>query len=80
MIISQDTAPERSLYYLGYQVLQLLKSENAASSDPKLLYDKFLLIYPSSNLSFNYFLYAVDWLYILDLVELTDNIRLKKCF
>jgi hypothetical protein len=79
MILPQDIPPNKSLYYLGYEILQLLKAEQALTVDPKVLYDKFLIT-GNSNISFNYFLYALDWLFILNLVELTDNIRIKKCF
>ena len=80
MILPQDISPERSLYYLGYKVLDLLKLEKGTSSDPKNLYDRFLLLNPESRISFNYFLYALDWLYLLNLVQLNENVRLEKCF
>ena len=34
----------------------------------------------SNDISFGYFMLTLDWLYLLNLVELTENGDIKKCY
>ncbi len=80
MILPQDITPEKSMYVMGSRIIQLLNNEPHKVVDPKLVYDKYIITYPEVKITYNYFLYAVDWLYILDAVELTSNTGIKKCY
>jgi len=80
MITPRGTQPDKSLYAIGGGVIQSLKSfskEDCAIDD---VYRDFRKEYPR-DVSFSYFLYAIDWLFLLGLVEksATPN-KIKKCF
>ncbi|MEA5402691.1 ABC-three component system middle component 6 [Arcicella sp. DC2W] len=80
MIIPTDTPPERSMYVIGASVVGILKKEKAKTIDPDILYKKFIKNNPHVKITYNYFLYALDWLFILGLVELTPQAMIKRCF
>ncbi len=80
MILPQDISPEKSLYVMGSRILQILNNEPHKAVDPKLVFDKYMLVHSDTRITYNYFLYALDWLFILNAVELTENIKLKKCY
>jgi hypothetical protein len=80
MILPQDIAPEKSMYVMGSRILQILNKEPHKVVDPKLVYDKYTLLHSDTKITYNYFLYALDWLYLLNAVELTENIKIKKCY
>ena len=79
MILPIDNIPEKSLYVIGSQVLNIFKNDGRDVIDLNQLYDKYQKKF-NQEISFNFFLYALDWLYILNLVELTDNHKIKKCY
>lgn len=79
MIIDFDLKPEKNVYLIGYQILDLFNNESMKKIDVKILYEKFVVVY-DTRISFNYFLYALDWLYLIDLVEVTKNSEIKKCY
>ena len=78
MIISKGTKPENSLYYLGGKILEVMKSLKKIEFEMFELFDE----YKKSNnsCSYNQYLLAIDWLYLLNLVIITSEGRLKKCF
>ena len=79
MIIDYDTKPEKNLYLIGYQVLNIFNDLSINKIDVKVLYYKYVDA-TKSKISFNYFLYALDWLYLLDLIEVSKNAEIKKCY
>ena len=80
MILPQDISPEKSIFVMGSRILQILNNEPHKVIDPKIVYDKYSLCYPGIKITYNYFLYALDWLYILDVVDITENSRIRKCY
>lgn len=81
MIIPEDTKPEKSLYAIGANMIELMKKEPLGVYDVHVLYDKFLNFTPRKDrISFNVFTCAVTWLYLLGLVNLDENDKLKRCF
>lgn len=80
MILPQDISPEKSMYVMGSRIIQLLNKEPHNVVDPKKIFDKYNMIHPEVKITYNYFLYALDWLYILNAIELTENLGIKKCY
>lgn len=80
MILPQDIAPEKSIYVMGSRIIEILNNEPHNTIDPKLIFDKYNLWHPETKITYNYFLYAIDWLYILNAVEITGNLGIKKCY
>lgn len=81
MLAEKDLAPERSIYYVGACVIKVLSEApfdtidlevvfahlNAHVSQPKLI-------------PFSYFLMALDWLFLIGLISITENGDLRRCF
>jgi hypothetical protein len=80
MILYNEINPDRSLYAIGSEVIALLRNESADTVDVFVLYDKYRQKH-KKNISVNYFIYALDWLYLINLIEFdeTKN-KLKRCF
>jgi hypothetical protein len=78
MILPRDIKPENSLYFIGAQLLETIKKQNKIDLDLFDLYQNHI----SSNhkCSFNQYILAIDWLYLLDLVTLNNKGQLQKCF
>ncbi|WPO67184.1 ABC-three component system middle component 6 [Acinetobacter haemolyticus] len=78
MIINEDH-PNLSIYRLGGSLISILTNSPLEKFDVLYLYDSFKEI-TSNDISFGYFMLTLDWLYLLNLVELTENGDIKKCY
>lgn len=79
MIIPIDIKPEKSLYVIGAKIMEVFNNESMGVIDIKILYEKFIKIY-QENISFDYYLYALDWLFLIDLVKINKKSEVIKCF
>lgn len=75
MIVTSDISPEKNLYFLGGKILELLPQEEPIDS---LMMFEYLR--ENYRISFPLFMYTLDWLYLADLIDLTQNGDIKKCF
>lgn len=80
MILPQDIAPEKSMYVMGSRIIEILNREPHNVIDPKLVFDKYNQLHPETKITYNYFLYAIDWLYILNAIDITGSLGIKKCY
>ena len=81
MIIPKDIKPEKSLYTIGANIISLLKTEQMGIYDISLLYNKLITTFPDyKRLSFNYFTYAIIWLYLSNILSLNEEGDLVRCF
>ncbi|MGG7468315.1 ABC-three component system middle component 6 [Chryseobacterium arthrosphaerae] len=78
MILSTHINPNKSLYVVGSRVIDILKGRKLI--DAQELHILYSNKYKSDNLNYNYFLYALDWLYILELIKINKNSKIKRCF
>jgi len=67
MIMPIDISPKDSLYYKGYLILEELKKTQSKSMSILDLVSKMEKLISPSSLTF-----ALDWLFLIDIVEL-DN-------
>jgi len=76
MIVGQDTHPEKTVYYVGALVLEIL------NTSPRKNFD-FLDTYQETNkrykVSMNLFILTMDWLFLLGAVHNKDGF-IEKCF
>jgi len=80
MIIPEDIKPEKSLYAIGAEILELFKRQNLNAYDIYVLYDKFLSsMHRDKKISFSYFVYALLWLHLLGLVNLNEEGKILRC-
>jgi hypothetical protein len=77
MIVNKDTNPERNLFYLGGLILGVLSE----TTDKKLVdfFDVFQRLNEIEKVSISLFSLALDWLYLIEAVDLIDG-DVKKCF
>ncbi|KIA82410.1 ABC-three component system middle component 6 [Flavobacterium sp. AED] len=80
MLLPQDVAPEKSLYVIGGRIIETFNSINLRTIDTKTLYTSYVSMFRQQDLSFSYFLYALDWLYIIGFVEIYNDTKIKRCF
>lgn len=69
MIISQDIIPEKNLYYIGSQILQILRANDGITITA--LFDKYNSLIPDNyrRIDMTSLLLAIDWLFIIDLLN-----------
>jgi hypothetical protein len=75
VIVTSDISPEKNLYFLGGKILERLPKEEPIDS---LMMFEYLR--EDYRISFPLFMYTLDWLYLADLIDLTKNGDIKKCF
>ena len=80
MIVPRDIKPERSLYVIGASLIKTLREIDSESVSLEDLYKKYRTN-SSERISYNYFTYAVDWLFLLGLVKVGERpTEIEKCF
>lgn len=77
MIISKSTKPEYSLYFLGCQILKIIKDEKISECDVFFLFE--IVKKRIQKYSFSQHLLALNWLYLLDIIMITPEGNLKIC-
>lgn len=69
-MITIDSDPKANPVYIGSVVLRLFQSNDSMVIEISLLYD---LVNAVFELSFDLFLYSLDWLFIIGAIELDGN-------
>lgn len=79
MLITHSPTPDTSPYCIGAYLLRKITNTNIGLYDSLTLYEEFT---EESNMKigFNHFLYALDWLFLLGLVELDSTGKILRCF
>ena len=75
LVIRNDIKPESNIYYLGAMVLKYLQTNN------RINIERFIANINNEfpSISINQILYTLDWLYILNLIDLLEEGELIKC-
>lgn len=76
MIEGNDIRPERKLYYLGALLLEIINDSKHKNID---YLDLFENLCEREKVSMTLFTVALDWLFMLHLVE-SDGRHITKCF
>jgi hypothetical protein len=79
MIIDKEVKPNKNLYYLGSQILKILRAHQFGIIPIDELYAE-ILKKRKSYISFDYLMLALDWLFILELVDTNEDGEIRKCF
>ncbi len=74
MLLPDNIQPENSIYYNGAFVLQELQKQ----ADQNLL-DLYQNTKQHRNISFPVFILCLDWLFLLNVVKLSDDSKVKLC-
>ncbi|EMN7422351.1 TPA: hypothetical protein KD105_003934 [Vibrio parahaemolyticus] len=76
MIVSEDTHPERKVYYWGAIIIEFLCEVDEGEIP---LYDFFEIMKKRHNISVEMLMLSLDWLFILNAIEQREG-RIVKCF
>lgn len=76
MIINDVAEPQKSLYVIGAGIISEIKSVNKETIDPIELFKSFE---KTRKVSLTYFHFGLDWLYLLNLIELDAHGNIKLC-
>ncbi|WP_391595507.1 ABC-three component system middle component 6 [Yersinia aldovae] len=79
MILSNSLKPYQTIYYFGAKLLQCMRNEPSLVIDSLDLFEKFKKSLPV-KVTFAQFMYTLDWLYLLDLIELSQEGDIIVCF
>jgi len=74
MIITERN-PQRSLYFLGAKLLELLKKDNIKFTLLEL-YDHFQ---EKNNVELKKFILILDWLFLINAIKITEDGYIIKC-
>lgn len=77
MIVNKNTNPERDLYYLGGQVIEILSDSSNNEFD---YFELYKTVSQTQNIGINLYSLVLDWLYILGVIKKGNNGLIKKCF
>lgn len=69
-MILNSSKPEYSIYYIGGVLLNIINENDSLSILE--LYDKYKLKV-TKYANFNYFLLSIDWLYLIDAIDIEDG-------
>ncbi|EJQ11759.1 hypothetical protein IE3_03220 [Bacillus cereus BAG3X2-1] len=75
LIIRNDVRPESNIYYIGAKFLDYFRQCKEIE-----MHDFFNLAYADfSSISINQIIYTLDWLYILNKIDLIDEGLIIRC-
>ncbi|WP_182074550.1 MULTISPECIES: ABC-three component system middle component 6 [unclassified Serratia (in: enterobacteria)] len=69
-MITIDTDPKANPVYIGARIIKIFQSNDSRTMDISRLYD---LVNEIFELSFDLFLYSLDWLFAIGVIELDEN-------
>lgn len=82
MLIDNSINPDKSLYVLWAELIKLIGKlkKKEKSIWVEILYNLFIDIKSEYNITMDYFIYILDWLFILWLIDIDNNNNIKICF
>jgi hypothetical protein len=77
MIVEKNTNPKYDLYFLGAKIIEFFLAKNAREYDYFALYKEFL---PNEKIGIKLYSLALDWLFLLNAIQVGPNGTVKRCF
>jgi len=74
MLIPDNIHPQHSIYYNGSFVLQALQRNKLQN-----LLDLYMNVKQKRSMTFPVFILCLDWLFLLNLVVITNDSKIKLC-
>lgn len=75
MLLPDNIHPELSIYYNGSLILNELKK-----TSHQTIMDIYYTIREENGMSFSVFVLSLDWLYLIEAAQITEEGIVKKCF
>lgn len=79
MILSNRMKPKNTIYYLGAKLIESIKEQPTGIIDSLLLFNAFKKNL-TTNVTFVQYMYTLNWLYLIDLINLNDEGDIIVCF
>lgn len=81
MLLDNDLPPERSVYYIGAKVIEVLIDEPFDRVDMDAAFGRLNKdISEHKAVPFAYFILSLDWLFLLGLIDVTEQGDIVRCF
>ena len=77
-ILDRDAKPTNSIYYIGGIMIDYLAKYHAETSID--FFDFHNRLCKLHIISIHQYIFALDWLYLLELIETDSKGNIKKCF
>jgi hypothetical protein len=77
MLVAKYSNPEKSIYYQASLILDIIKKLSLNTIDSSELYLN--VVKQKGNLSYSQYLLALNWLYLLGIIDLNNNGVLVVC-
>lgn len=77
MILNKTIHPERDLYYLWSKIIEAMSLFNQEEFD---YFELFISLNKQTKISLNLYSLSLDWLFIIGVIEKSNNWLIKKCF
>ncbi|KXB54124.1 hypothetical protein HMPREF3190_00138 [Umbribacter vaginalis] len=74
MLLPDNIHPELSIYYNGYVILTELEKKTE-----QMLLELYYNVKKSNNMSFSVFVLSLDWLYLIQLAQISEKGVVRKC-
>ena len=74
MLLPDNIHPELSIYYNGSVILTELGKKTE-----QMLLELYYNVKKSNNMSFSVFVLSLDWLYLIQLAEISEKGVVRKC-
>lgn len=68
MLVPDNTRPEDTIYFNGAKVLQVIQNEKRLA-----ITDLYVILKKKSDISFATMLLCLDWLYLIDCIEVING-------
>lgn len=76
MLVSDNVSPDTSVYYLGGILISLIDNREKEFD----FFDIYKIIKDEHEVSVKLLILTLDWLYLLDLIDLNEDGSFVKCF
>lgn len=74
MLLPDNIHPELSIYYNGYVILTELEKKTE-----QMILELYYNVKKSNNMSFSVFVLSLDWLYLIQLAQISEKGVVRKC-
>lgn len=74
MILSNNSSPKNSLYYIGGIILSMMKQQKEFD-----YLELYIQLKNKHNVSFQLYNFALDWLYLISVVQFDDKEGVVRC-
>lgn len=77
MLLPKDINPVNTLYFNGALAINAMNSSGTSTID---FFDLFEKLKASNKISFQSYIFALDWLFLIGSIKLGESGKIEKCF